>query len=129
MDIVLDPLRWEALAAGDQACVQQWLVSDNEHVVAGQLLAQLGEARLGVAGEALRLGAADLDGRVQVLDGLEGGERVVVYSHKPLKAGSRIDVVERIAGATELQDFCIQGFDAALRELAGTSAIQRRRVS
>ena len=46
----------------------------------------------------LRLGAADLDGRVQVLDGLEGGERVVVYSHKPLKAGSRIEVVERIAG-------------------------------
>ncbi|MDX9886955.1 efflux RND transporter periplasmic adaptor subunit [Thauera sp.] len=46
----------------------------------------------------LRLGAADLDGRVQVLDGLDGGERVVVYSHKPLKAGSRIDVVERIAG-------------------------------
>ena len=46
----------------------------------------------------LRLGAADLDGRVQVLDGLEGGERVVVYSHKPLKTGSRIDVVERIAG-------------------------------
>ena len=46
----------------------------------------------------LRLGAADLEGRVQVLDGLDGGERVVVYSHKPLKAGSRIDVVERIAG-------------------------------
>ena len=46
----------------------------------------------------LRLGAADLEGRVQVLDGLDGGERVVVYSQKPLKAGSRIDVVERIAG-------------------------------
>ncbi len=46
----------------------------------------------------LRLGAADLEGRVQVLDGLEGGERVVVYSQKPLKAASRIDVVERIAG-------------------------------
>ena len=46
----------------------------------------------------LRLGAADLEGRVQVLDGLDGGERVVVYSHKPLKAGSRIEVVERIAG-------------------------------
>ena len=46
----------------------------------------------------LRLGAADLEGRVQVLDGLNGGERVVVYSHKPLKAGSRIDVVERIGG-------------------------------
>jgi RND family efflux transporter MFP subunit len=46
----------------------------------------------------LRLGAADLDGRVQVLDGLDGGERVVVYSHKPLKVGSRIELVERIAG-------------------------------
>ena len=46
----------------------------------------------------LRLGAADLDGRVQVLEGLAGGERVVVYTQKPLKAGSRIDVVERIAG-------------------------------
>ena len=46
----------------------------------------------------LRLGAADLEGRVQVLDGLDGGERVVVYSQKPLKAGSRIEVVERIAG-------------------------------
>ena len=46
----------------------------------------------------LRLGAADLDGRVQVLDGLVGGERVVVYSHKPLTAGSRIEVVERIPG-------------------------------
>ncbi len=41
MDIVLDPLRWEALEAGSNACVQRWLVSDNEHVVAGQLLAQL----------------------------------------------------------------------------------------
>ena len=46
MDIVLDPLRWEAIAAGDRACVQQWLVSDNEHVVAGQLL-----ARISVLGE------------------------------------------------------------------------------
>lgn len=41
MDIVLDPLRWESLAAGDRACVQQWVVSENQHVVAGQLLVQL----------------------------------------------------------------------------------------
>jgi len=41
MDIVLDPLRWEAIAAGDRASVQQWLISDNEHVVAGQLLAHV----------------------------------------------------------------------------------------
>ncbi len=40
MDIVLDPLRWEALEAGGNACIGQWLVSDNQHVVAGQLLAQ-----------------------------------------------------------------------------------------
>ena len=43
-------------------------------------------------------GAADLEGRVQILQGLSGGERVVVYSHKALDAGSRIKVVERIMG-------------------------------
>lgn len=47
---------------------------------------------------ALRLGRADLDGRVQVLDGLSGGERVVVYSRKPLSAGSRIEIVDRVQG-------------------------------
>ena len=46
----------------------------------------------------LRLGASDLAGRVQVLEGLQGGERVVVYSQKPLKASSRIELVERIPG-------------------------------
>ena len=40
----------------------------------------------------------DLDGRVQILQGLRGGERVVVYSHKALDAGSRIKVVDRIMG-------------------------------
>lgn len=41
-------------------------------------------------------GAADLDGRVQVLEGLSVGERVVVYSQKTLVANSRIKVVDRI---------------------------------
>jgi HlyD family secretion protein len=45
---------------------------------------------------AVRTGATDLDGRVQILDGLAGGERVVVYSRKALDAGSRIEVVDRI---------------------------------
>lgn len=45
---------------------------------------------------AVKTGAADLDGRVQVLEGLKGGERVVVYSQKPLDAGSRVKVVDRI---------------------------------
>jgi len=46
----------------------------------------------------LRLGRADLDGQVQVLDGLAVGESVVLYSEKALGAKSRVQVVERIAG-------------------------------
>lgn len=44
------------------------------------------------------LGAADLDGRVQILDGLKSGERVVVYSQKALTADSRFKVVDRLPG-------------------------------
>ena len=43
-------------------------------------------------------GAADLEGRVQILGGLEGGERVVLYSRKALRAGSRVKVVEHLPG-------------------------------
>ena len=46
----------------------------------------------------VRVGATDLDGRVQILEGVNKGERVVVYSHRALKAGSRIKVVERLPG-------------------------------
>lgn len=42
--------------------------------------------------------ARDLDGRVQVR-GLAKGDRVVVYSEKALSARSRIQVVDRLAGA------------------------------
>lgn len=48
---------------------------------------------------AVRLGRVDLDGRVQVLQGLKEGDRVVVYSGKALKPDSRIEVVERIQGS------------------------------
>ena len=44
-------------------------------------------------------GAADLDGHVQVHQGLKDGDRVVVYSEKALSARSRIKVVEHIPGA------------------------------
>jgi RND family efflux transporter MFP subunit len=44
------------------------------------------------------IGASDLEGRVQILKGLEGGERVVSYSRKALHAKSRIKVVDRIIG-------------------------------
>ena len=47
----------------------------------------------------VRLGQAGLDGRVQVLEGLNAGDAVVVYSEKELGAGSRIKVVDRIAGS------------------------------
>lgn len=46
------------------------------------------------------LGAADLDGRVQVREGLKPGDRVVIYSEKALSAGSRVHVVDRLPGAS-----------------------------
>lgn len=44
----------------------------------------------------VRTGASDLDGRVQILEGLAGGEQVVVHSYKALDANSRIKVVDQI---------------------------------
>lgn len=44
----------------------------------------------------VRLGEAGLDGRVQVLDGLKAGDKVVVYSEKQLAAGSNIRIVESL---------------------------------
>ena len=41
----------------------------------------------------LRLGETSLDGQVRVLDGLQPGATVVVYSEKEISAGSRIKVV------------------------------------
>ena len=43
-------------------------------------------------------GATDLDGRVQVLSGLEPGERVVAYSQRGLTARTRIRIVDALAG-------------------------------
>lgn len=44
------------------------------------------------------LGAADLEGQVQVLEGLDIGDQVVLYSAKDLTPRSRIDVVDHIPG-------------------------------
>lgn len=46
----------------------------------------------------VKIGASDLDGWVQILAGLSGGEVVVAYSRKALHANSRIKVVDRIVG-------------------------------
>lgn len=48
----------------------------------------------------LRLGRADLDGQVQVQEGLAAGDAVVVYSEGTLGPKSRVHVVERIAGVS-----------------------------
>jgi len=46
----------------------------------------------------LRLGQSSLDGWVEVLAGLRPGDPVVLYSEKELSTGSRIKVVDAIAG-------------------------------
>lgn len=47
----------------------------------------------------VRTGQTSLEGQVQVLEGIRAGESVVVYSEKELGAGSRIMVVESLAGS------------------------------
>lgn len=44
----------------------------------------------------VQLGASSLDGKVQVLKGLEKNDRVVVYSEKPLKDAARVSVVDAL---------------------------------
>lgn len=52
----------------------------------------------GIAFIPVALGRSDLDGRVQVREGLVAGDRIVVYSEKALTARSRIHVVEHLPG-------------------------------
>jgi RND family efflux transporter MFP subunit len=46
----------------------------------------------------IRLGPSDLDGWIQVEEGLREGEETILYSEKPLSEGRRVQVVERVAG-------------------------------
>lgn len=48
---------------------------------------------------AVRIGQASLEGQVQVLEGLQAGDEVVVYSERAIVAGSRIKVVDQLAGS------------------------------
>lgn len=48
----------------------------------------------------VKTGATDLDGRMQILDGLKAGARVVVYSQRALDGRSRVKIVERLAGVS-----------------------------
>jgi len=60
-----------------------WLLSDGE-----------------LAFTPVALGASDLDGRVQVRQGVKAGDRVVVHSGQALSTKSRIHVVERLTKAS-----------------------------
>lgn len=44
----------------------------------------------------VEVGGTDLEGRVRILKGLEGGQVVVQYAHRALTAHSRVTIVERI---------------------------------
>jgi HlyD family secretion protein len=48
----------------------------------------------------VKVGAASLDGQVQVLEGLKAGDELVVYSQKPIEPGSRLQVVDAIVKPT-----------------------------
>jgi RND family efflux transporter MFP subunit len=48
----------------------------------------------------VKLGASDLDGYVQVREGLKNGDQIVTYSEKALTARSRIHVVDHIPGVS-----------------------------
>jgi HlyD family secretion protein len=48
----------------------------------------------------VKLGTADLNGYVQVREGLKNGDQVVIYSEKALTARSRIHVVDHIPGVS-----------------------------
>ena len=50
---------------------------------------------------AVSLGIADLEGRVQIREGLKVGDQVVAYSENALNERSRIHVVDHISGVTQ----------------------------
>ena len=49
----------------------------------------------------VKLGAVDLNGFVQVLEGLKVGDQIVAYSEKVLTANSRINIVDHISGVAQ----------------------------
>ena len=44
----------------------------------------------------VRTGATDLDGQVQILDGIKEGDQVVVYSQRELTKRSRVKIVDHL---------------------------------
>jgi len=69
------------------------------HRVGGRLGVWLIEGR-SLRFAPIKMGATDLDGRAQVLEGIESGARVVVYSVRSLGAHTRVKLVEHLPGVT-----------------------------
>lgn len=47
----------------------------------------------------VKTGATDLEGNMQILEGLKAADQIIVYSQTPLRAMSRIKIVEKLTGA------------------------------
>lgn len=47
---------------------------------------------------AIKVGSSNLDGLVQVLEGLSSGDEVIVHSERELSEGGRVKIVEQLAG-------------------------------
>lgn len=104
--VTLDGAPAAALNLGELAEVTVKLPPlDESPVVANAAVQRMGE-QLGVwkvTGNRLefvevKLGRSDLEGHVQVLEGLKTGDAVVVYMARALTPGARIRVVDRISG-------------------------------
>lgn len=48
----------------------------------------------------IQTGASDLDGWVQILDGLKSGDRVIVYSQRSISVHTRVKIVPRLPGGS-----------------------------
>lgn len=49
----------------------------------------------------VKVGAVDLNGMAQILEGVKAGDRVVVYSQRAIDAQSRVKIVERLPGVSQ----------------------------
>lgn len=101
------PVAVSGASVGEQAEVTLQLPPTPAALLAPNAAVQRSQGRVGVwrmqAGHpefvAVRLGAHAPDGRVQVLDGLQPGDSIVVYSQKALAAGARVQVVDALVQA------------------------------
>ncbi|PLY12088.1 MAG: efflux transporter periplasmic adaptor subunit [Sedimenticola sp.] len=48
----------------------------------------------------VKMGVADLDGQIQILEGLKPGERIVLYSQRVLKSHDRVKIVDQLVGGS-----------------------------